>query len=134
MRVRKRGSFYQLPRSLKVVKSAIRLGAIPPIPCSGFRDSPISASRRTAVFSNVGVAFAGTKRLGADGRIRVGELVLNEIDAAAPVRPGTLAAFAALTYGKCLTICLSYDARLLSADPAADLLTLLTDGIQSSIS
>lgn len=76
----------------------------------------------TAVFSNVGVAFAGTKRLGTDGRLRVGELelVLDEIEAAPPVRPGTLAAFAALTYANRLTICLSYDARLLSADQATD--------------
>ena len=88
----------------------------------------------TAVFSSLGAAFAGTKRLGTDGRLCVGELVLDEIEAAPPVRPGTLASFAILTYAKRLTICLSYDARLLSADQAADLLTLLIDGIRTSIS
>lgn len=48
--------------------------------------------------------------------------------------PGTLATFAALTYGNRLTISLSYDPQRLNADQAADLLALLTDGIRSSIS
>jgi hypothetical protein len=77
----------------------------------------------TAVFSNLGDP---QRRMSArlprtDGRLTAGELVLQRVIAAPPIRQGTRAAFLASTCGSELTLCASVDRKAFSGDQASEL-------------
>ena len=78
----------------------------------------------TVVFSNVGNPvrrFRARFPLEA-GKARAGNLILERIYGAPPIRPGTRAALAVVSYADALTIALRYDTRWLTPEDAAGLL------------
>jgi hypothetical protein len=87
----------------------------------------------TAVFSNVGILFAGSPLLGPDRKMTSGGLILESVEAAPPVRPQTLASFAALYYGNRLTISLCYDLHRLSPEYGRELLARYVGRISDSL-
>lgn len=88
----------------------------------GLRRGPADTCSATAVLSNLGVIWARHPLAGTDGRLRCGDVVLERIDAAPPVRPQTYAAFCAGTYAGRLNISLHYDSQAIAPNKAEDLL------------
>ncbi|MBP3693955.1 MAG: hypothetical protein J6J31_05920 [Thermoguttaceae bacterium] len=84
-----------------------------------------SKCRATGVLSNLGrvMELAPVPR-DPDGRIRLGECVLESIDAAPPIRFKTLISFSALTYAGTLRLCLRYDDRFMKPKDADDFLRI----------
>lgn len=79
--------------------------------------------RATAVLSNLGRVFESLqlpKR--SDGRLMLGNAVLEEVDASPPIRLGTLISISALTYSNRLRLILRYDAKNMTQDKAGQLL------------
>jgi hypothetical protein len=75
----------------------------------------------SCVFSNFGEPLRDVPPGVGDGRLRVAGLVLEGVDALAPMRPYTWAAFAALAYAGGMSLALHYDPRVLSPQQARDL-------------
>jgi hypothetical protein len=69
-----------------------------------------------------------------DGNIVAGDVALEAIDCAAPLRPHTHVAMAALTYAGQLRILLHYDPRALLADQAESLLETFMACVRTSLS
>ena len=84
----------------------------------------------SAVFSNLGILFSGSRLLGPDRLVRCGDLVLTRFEAAPPVRRNTLASFATSIYGNALTISLCYDSHCLTPDDGRALLDLYIRRLQ----
>ncbi|MDR0520508.1 MAG: hypothetical protein LBH00_01505 [Planctomycetaceae bacterium] len=79
--------------------------------------------RSTVVLSNLGQVLGGLplpRR--EDGKLRIGESVLEEIDANPPIRYGTLFSFSVLTYAGRLRFVLRYDSQNVTAEQANDFL------------
>jgi hypothetical protein len=79
--------------------------------------------RSTIVLSNLGRVFETLplpKR--ADGKIIVGDAVLESVDAAPPLRRGTLISFSVLTYAGSLRFILRYDSQNMTQDEAESFL------------
>jgi hypothetical protein len=94
-----------------------------------------SACQATAVFSNLGDPQrrmnSGLARV--NGKIRAGDLVLERVMGAPPLRPKTHAVFLASQSGDELTLCLSYDAHRLTAKEGRQLLGSWTERLRSAI-
>jgi hypothetical protein len=118
-----------LRRGLAFLPALRILGKFPHGMCGRLRDDRCLGS---AVFSNLGVVLAGTRLPGAGGFVQTGNLVLTKFEAAPPVRPGTLASFAASIYCGALTITLCYDAHRLTADAGRAILDLFVRRVRSS--
>jgi hypothetical protein len=89
----------------------------------------------TAVFSNLGDP---QRRMSArlprtDGRLTAGELVLQRVIAAPPIRQGTRAAFLASTCGSELTLCASVDRKAFSNPQAGELFATWLRRIQEPV-
>ena len=76
----------------------------------------------TCLLSNLGTLLADVPLPRQDGRIVLGNAVLESIDGFGPLRPGTYAAFSAFSYAGRLCVTLHYDPRAFSAAEAGDLL------------
>jgi hypothetical protein len=76
----------------------------------------------TAVLTNLGVLFAHGPLTDGQGRLRIGEVSLEQMDLLPPWRPLTCAAFTVWSYANRLSFTLHYDARVLAADEAGELL------------
>jgi hypothetical protein len=88
----------------------------------------------SGVLSNLGVVMADSalpKR--GDGRLEVDGVVLEKIDALAPLRVATQAAFTAFTYAGRLSLTLHYDSRAIEQAQAEDLLDTYVQHLQSSM-
>jgi len=89
--------------------------------------------RATAVLSNISNLnrmFANIPQ--SDGRLVVGNLVLEDIYGAPPVRPKTAAAFATGTYAGKMWLCLRRDPHALSADDARQLMAFYVKQLEVS--
>lgn len=71
--------------------------------------------RATATFSNIGRTFTDVPlERTEDGRVRIGDLTLDAIENAPPIRPRSPISVAALTYGGRLTFGFRFDPRYLT--------------------
>ena len=89
--------------------------------------------RTTVVFSNLGRVLESLplpRR--EDGRLQVGEAVLESVDATPPIRFGTLISLSALTYGGRIRLILRYDSVNMTAEQANDFLQRLISAIQAA--
>jgi len=111
-------------RSMECIPGAIRLY---------MRSSRCFA---TVVLSNLGEIGRqfGTQCVSEAGKIVAGNLILEDIFAAPPVRPNTPAAFMAGTYDERLWVSLRADLRVFTADDASRLLSLYVDRIRQTVS
>ncbi|MDR2116880.1 MAG: condensation domain-containing protein [Planctomycetaceae bacterium] len=88
--------------------------------------------RATAVLSNLGKIFETLPLMRRhDGRLFVGNAVLEAIDAAPPIRSGTLVSLSALTYAHQLRLILRYDAKNMTAEQANNLLQIFFSFLKS---
>ncbi|MDR1962356.1 MAG: condensation domain-containing protein [Planctomycetaceae bacterium] len=88
--------------------------------------------RATSVLSNLGRVFESLPFMRRDdGRLFVGNAVLEEVDATPPIRPGTLISFSTLTYANRLRLILRYDAKNITTQQADDLLNIFFSLLKS---
>jgi NRPS condensation-like uncharacterized protein len=87
----------------------------------------------TAVFTNVGILFQRCPLADGQGRVTAGDLVLENMDWLAPLRPLTCAALAAWTYARRLRFTLHYDPHVLTAPQAGELIENLVARVRRSI-
>jgi len=79
----------------------------------------------TATMTNIGEIFAGSPLSRQEGRLLVGNLMLDGADFLPPIRPLTCASFSASTYAGRLSINLHFDPRGLSEETSGRLLDTL---------
>ncbi len=86
--------------------------------------------RATACLSNLGKILekASFERT-PEGKIRIGEIVVDSIIAAPPIRSGTALSLLALTYSGSLSFCLRYDSQLFTIASADELLCYFHDAL-----
>jgi hypothetical protein len=77
----------------------------------------------TSVLSNVGRVFAATGLHRQNGKIRTGELVLESVESAPPVRPQTPSSFTLLSYAGTLTLVMNYDRYFWTPQAAHDFMS-----------
>ncbi|MDR2756318.1 MAG: condensation domain-containing protein [Planctomycetaceae bacterium] len=88
--------------------------------------------RATAVLSNLGRIFESLPFMRRhDGRLFIGNAVLEEIDATPPIRSGTLISLSALTYANQLRLTLRYDAKNMTTEQSNDLLQIFFSFLRS---
>jgi hypothetical protein len=87
------------------------------------RELKLKKCRATSVLSNLGNVFKSFPHR-SDGRLVVGNSVLETIDAAPPIRSGTLVSLSALTYAGRLRLILRYDSKNITKEQANDLLVM----------
>jgi len=93
------------------------------------RDKCVSS----CVFSNVGVVFNQIALPRQDGKLKIGDVLLEDVDFVAPLRPLTAAAFCVCTYAGRLSINLHFDPRAISKSQAKVLLDFLDCKIRLSL-
>lgn len=98
-----------------------------------FLDS--SKCRSTGVLSNLGrvLEIAPVPRT-PEGKIQLGESVLEFVDAAPPIRSQTMISFSALTYAGALRLCLRYDHHFMTLSDANEFLKIFHEKLISSLS
>ena len=87
----------------------------------------------SCVFSNLGVILSRTPMARHDGRLAIGNNVLEEVNFIAPLRPLTAAAFCIHTYAGRLAINLHFDPRSISKLQADELLDTFVRKIHESL-
>ena len=87
----------------------------------------------SCVFSNLGIILNRTPLPRRDGKLAIGEMILDQVDFIAPLRPLTAAAFCVYTYAGRLTVNLHFDPRSISRPQADSLLELFTGKIHESL-
>lgn len=87
----------------------------------------------SCVFSNIGVVFKHSSLPQRDGKLLVGDAMLDKVDFVAPLRPLTSAAFCVNTYANRLNINLHFDPRAISRLQANELLQILASKIHESL-
>ena len=87
----------------------------------------------SCVFSNLGVILNQTPLPRKNGKLAIGENVLDKIDFIAPLRPLTAAAFCIYTYAAGLTVNLHFDPRSISKLQANQILQTFVRRIHESI-
>jgi len=86
----------------------------------------------TAVLTNLGTLFGRCPLADDQGRVRAGDVVLEDMDLLPPLRPLTRAAFTAWSYARRLNFTLHYDPRVLAGGDAAGLLDDMIGSVQRS--
>ncbi len=86
----------------------------------------------TCVLTNVGEPLADVPLPRTDGKIMAGNVVLEEVDMMAPVRPYTSVAIGVVRYAGRLRLAMHYDPRPLSAADAGDLMKAYVDQVRCS--
>ena len=87
----------------------------------------------SCVFTNLGIILSRTPLPRRDGKLAIGETVLDKVDFIAPLRPLTVAAFCIYTYAGGLTVNLHFDPRSISRRQADELLELFRRKIHDSL-
>jgi hypothetical protein len=87
----------------------------------------------SCVFTNLGIILSRTPLPRRDGKIAIGEIVLDKVDFIAPVRPLTAAAFCIYTYAGGLAVNLHFDPRSISRRQADELQELFRRKIHDSL-
>ncbi len=102
----------------------IRLSKLVP----GLLPAAVHRKRRvwtTCIFSNVGKLFADSPFRQSDGRIKLGDSTLLQVDAVPPIRAWTAVAFGVATYAGSMTVALHYDTQTMSPEQGGELLEML---------
>jgi hypothetical protein len=87
----------------------------------------------TTVVSNVGRLFTSTPLPRSDGKLVCGDMVLDEVECAPPVRSSMNATFALVTYaGKC-TLMMNYDRRNLTRQAAESLKNTIVSRLNANL-
>lgn len=86
--------------------------------------------RATSVLSNLGRLYDEVQLPRHEGKIVTGELTLETIESAPPVRPKTSTSFSTLSYAGRLTLIMNYDRRHFSAPAARELLQTIVAQLQ----
>jgi hypothetical protein len=86
----------------------------------------------TAILTNLGTLFGRCPLADDRGRVRAGDVVLEDMDLLPPLRPLTSAAFTAWSYARRLNFTLHYDPRVLEAGHAAEPLDDMIGSVQRS--
>ena len=81
----------------------------------------------TSVLSNLGRMYPNARLPRRDGKLRAGELVLERIESAPPVRPNTSTSLSTLYYADKLTIVMNYDRFEFTADGAQQVLATIIE-------
>lgn len=88
----------------------------------------------TMVLTNLGSVY-GAKSFpfprNAAGQLQIGDLVLEEIDSASPIRPQTNLSICCMTYGGEMQFSMIYDSRLMEKSLAADYLQRVLESLRS---
>lgn len=87
----------------------------------------------SCVFTNMGIILSRTPLPRREGKLTIGEIVLDRVDFVAPLRPLTAAAFCVYTYAGGLTVNLHFDPRSISRMHADELLELFRRKIHDSV-
>jgi hypothetical protein len=87
----------------------------------------------TCVVSNLGTLLRRTPLPHQEGRVVAGNVVLEEMELLAPLRPGTAAAFLVFGYAHALYVTMHYDPRRLTAEQAGDLLDTFERQVRRAI-
>lgn len=87
----------------------------------------------SCVFSNLGVILNRTPLPRKNGKLAIGETVLDKVDFIAPLRPMTAAAFCVYTYAGGLTLNLHFDPQSISKLQANELLDMFVHRIHASL-
>lgn len=98
------------------------------------RMSSDTRCRCTAVLSNLMRPLNDVALPRRNGKIIVGDCVLDEIEFLPPVRQGTQASFGVATYADRLNVAMHYDSRCMTSDEAQELLNGFTRYLQKSAS
>ena len=88
----------------------------------------------TAVLSNMGRPFSDSKLARQGEKIITGDLVLEEVESAPPVRPYTSAALTCLSYAGRFALVMNYDRHHFTTESAEALLDTITQQIGASAS
>ena len=101
----------------------------------GLRNQVIGQDKcvSSCVFSNLGVILGRTPLPRHDGKLAIGDIVLEEVNFIALSRPLTAAAFCVHTYAGRLTVDLHFDQRSISKAQANELLHTFIRKIQESL-
>jgi hypothetical protein len=87
----------------------------------------------TCVFTNLGRVFNKTRLPTDDGKLVVGDFLLDHIDVLAPIQPGCCAVFAANRYARRFGFTLHYDPRPMSDDQAQTLMDAFANQVARTI-
>jgi len=88
----------------------------------------------SSIFSNLGKVLRRCPLPKEHGRLVAGDLILEQIDGVAPIRPYNCATFLANEYAGRLTMTLHYDPRAVGAAQADDLVSTFARRVQASVS
>jgi len=88
----------------------------------------------SSIFSNLGRPLARCPLPRENGRLVVGDLVLERMDGTAPLRPYNCATFTVMEYARRLSMMLYYDPRVVSAAQADDLAAAFARRLRATMS
>lgn len=94
---------------------------------------PDSRCLATCMFSNLGPVLAGSTLPRDEGRIVAGNVRLDRLESAAPLRPHTRASFVVVTYGHEISLMMNYDAQTFSREHAQEFLRQFVARIELSL-
>lgn len=122
--------FKVLGLAVSFIRCCKIVGAIP-----GGMEFLASAGRcyATSVFSNMGRLFADARLPTRDSRLIVGEMVLERVESAPPVRPFVSASMSALSYAGKLMLVMSYDRQRLMEEDAGALLLEIVEQVRQTL-
>lgn len=86
----------------------------------------------TSVLSNLGKMFPHARLPRREGKLVAGELVLERIESAPPVRPHTGTSLSTLYYADRLTVVMNYDRFHFTPEAARDVLSTIVGALQST--
>jgi hypothetical protein len=98
-----------------------------------YRFLNIPTCSTTAVLTNLGRPFADSKLADQNGKVRVGDIILESLETLPPVRPRTLASFSVNYYGGALSITLKYDSTEFTKSTASGLLERFCDQLKQKV-
>jgi len=81
----------------------------------------------TAVFSNLGKLFYNCPLVRTDGKLVAGNLSLDHVESAPPVRPYTAAGITSLSYNGALTVVMNYDRYHFTPETAGEFMEMMAD-------
>lgn len=86
----------------------------------------------TAVLSNLGILFRGAPLPRREGKLVAGDLTLERVESAPPVRPYTAAGITTLSYGGQLTIVFNYDRHHFVPSEAQQMLDCIVEQLRQT--
>jgi len=94
------------------------------------KKTEIKRCQTSFVFSNLGKGFCQSSLCGDQQQVTTGKLLLESIEAFAPLTPFMNAAFSSLMYGKQLRLMLRFDSRFLKEDHARQLMGMIAKQLE----